>query len=132
MKGISPGRGEIQRESLGIPSASETTLVYDQGHCSAFPIDPDHHRPLMSHIALMIWPLISDTAGVALTLLQLGESLKNIGAEFRLEGAESKEVFGLLSEEVEVSKQPSEGVSGKRLEWKEHAVALGPTGRGSE
>ena len=45
---------------------------------------------------------------------------------------ESKEVFGLLLEEVEVLEQPLEGVSGKRLEWKEHAVALGPAGRGLE
>ena len=52
--------------------------------------------------------------------------------EFRLEGAESEEVFGLLLEEVEVSEKPSEGVSGERLEWKEHVVALGPTGRGLE
>ena len=64
--------------------------------------------------------------------MQLRESLKNIRAEFGLEGAESKEVFGLLSEEVEVSEQPLEGVSGERLEWKECAVALGPTRRGSE
>ena len=49
-----------------------------------------------------------------------------------MEGAESEEVFGLLSEEAEVSEQPSEGVSGKRLEWKERAVALGPAGRGLE
>ena len=52
--------------------------------------------------------------------------------EFGLEGAESKEVSGLLLEEAEVLEQPSEGVSGKRLEWKESAVALGPAGRGSE
>ena len=51
--------------------------------------------------------------GVALTLLWLRESPKNIRAEFRLEGVESEEVSGLLSEEV----------SGKRLEWKERAVA---------
>ena len=80
----------------------------------------------------MIQPLISDAAGVTLTPSQLGESPKNIGVEFRLEGAESKEVFRLLSEEVEVLEQPSEGVSGKRLEWKERAVALGPAGRSSE
>ena len=60
------------------------------------------------------------------------ESPKNVRAEFGLEGAESKEVSGLLLEEAEVSEQPSEGVSGERLEWKERAVALGPTGRGSE
>ena len=68
--------------------------------------------------------------GVTLSLLQLRESLKNIGVEFRLEGVESGEVSGLLLEEVEVSEQPLEGVSGKRLEWKECAVALGPAGRG--
>ena len=80
----------------------------------------------------MIQPLILDAAGVALTPSQLGEYPKNVGVEFGLEGAESEEVFGLLLEEVEVSEQPSEGGSGKRLEWKEHAVALGPTGRDSE
>ena len=68
--------------------------------------------------------------GVALTPLQLGESLKSIGAEFRSEGAETKGVSGLSLEEVEVSEQPLEGVSGKGLEWKEHAVALGTAGRG--
>ena len=49
-----------------------------------------------------------------------------------MEGVESEEVSRLLSEEVEVLEQPSEGVSGKRLEWKEHVVALGTAGRGSE
>ena len=34
---------------------------------------------------------------------------------------ESEEVSGLLSEEVEVSEQPLEGVLGERLEWKERA-----------
>ena len=80
----------------------------------------------------MTRPLISDAMGVALTLSWLRGSPKNVGVEFRLEGVESKEVFRLLSEEAEVSEQPSEGVSGERLEWKEHVVALGPTGRGSE
>ena len=80
----------------------------------------------------MTQPLISDAAGVALTLLQLGESPKNIGVEFGLEGVESKEVSGLLSEEAEVSEQPLEGVSAERLEWKECVVALGTAGRGSE
>ena len=61
--------------------------------------------------------------GVALSPLRLGESPKNIGGEFGLEGVESEEVFGLLSEEAEVSEQPFEGVSGERLEWKERAVA---------
>ena len=45
---------------------------------------------------------------------------------------ELEEVSKLPSEEAEVSEQPSEGVSGERLEWKEHVVALGPTGRGLE
>ena len=70
--------------------------------------------------------------GVALTPSWLRESPKNVGVEFRLEGAESKEVFRLLSEEVEVSEQPSEGVLGERLERKEHVVALGPARRGLE
>ena len=70
--------------------------------------------------------------GVTLSLLQLGESPKNVGVEFRSEGAESEEVSKLPSEEVEVSEQPLEGVSGEGLEWKEHVVALGTAGRGSE
>ena len=37
----------------------------------------------------------------------------------------SEEVSELPSEEVEVSEQPSEGVSDKGLEWKEHAVVFG-------
>ena len=77
----------------------------------------------------MIQPLISDAAGVALTPSWLRESPKNVRVEFGSEGAESEEVFRLLSKEAEVSEQPSEGVSGKRLEWKERAVALGPAGR---
>ena len=109
-----------------------TTLVYDQGHHPVFPIDPDHHRPLTSRIVLITRPLISDAAGVALTPLQLRESPKNVRAEFGSEGAESREVSRLLSEEAEVSEQPLEGVSGEKLEWKEHAVALGTAGRGSE
>ena len=87
----------------------------------------------------MTRPLISDAMGVALSPLWLRESPKNIGvefrlegAEFRLEGAESKGVSGLPSEEAEVSEQPSEGVSGEGLEWKERAVALGTVGRGLE
>ena len=67
-----------------------------------------------------------------LSLLQLGESPKNIRSEFRSEGAESKEVSKLPSEEAEVSEQPLEGVSGEGSEWKEHAVVLGTAGRGSE
>ena len=45
---------------------------------------------------------------------------------------ESEEVSGLPLEEVEVSEQPSEGMSGEGSEWKEHTVALGTAGRGSE
>ena len=56
------------------------------------------------------------------------ESLRNIGAEFGLEGMESKEVFKLPLEEAEVSEQSSEGVSDKGLEWREHAVVLGTAG----
>ena len=70
--------------------------------------------------------------GVTLSLLWLRESLKNIGAEFGLEGAEAEEVSGLPLEEVEVSEQPLEGVSGKGLEWNEPAVVLGTAGRGLE
>ena len=64
----------------------------------------------------MTQPLILDAAGVTLSPLQLGESLKNVRAEFRSEGAESEEVSGLPLEEAEVSEQPSEGVSGEGLE----------------
>ena len=70
--------------------------------------------------------------GVALSPLRLGEFLKNVRPDFRSEGAESKEVSGLPSEEVELSEQPSEGVSGEGLEWKECAVVLGTAGRGLE
>ena len=70
--------------------------------------------------------------GVTLSLLQLGESLKNVRVESRSEGVESKEVSGLPSEEAEVLEQPSEGVSGEGSEWKEHVVVLGTAGRGSE
>ena len=109
-----------------------TTLVYDQGYRLAFPIDPDHHRPLTLHITLTTQPLISDAVGVALSPLWLGEFPKNIGPDFRSEGAESEEVSGLPSEEVELSEQPLEGVSGKGLKWKERMVALGTAGRGLE
>ena len=51
---------------------------------------------------------------------------------FGPEGAESKKVSWLPLEEVELSEQPSKGVLGEGLEWKEHAVALGTAGRGSE
>ena len=70
--------------------------------------------------------------GVTLSLLWLGESLKNVRAEFGSEGVESEEVSRFPLEEVEVSEQPLERVSGKGLEWKECAVALGTAGRGSE
>ena len=70
--------------------------------------------------------------GVTLSLLQLGESPKNVRAEFRSEGAELEEVSGFPLEEVEVSEQPSERVSGEGSEWKERAVALGTAGKGSE
>ena len=80
----------------------------------------------------MTRPLISDATGVALSPLWLRESPKNIRVELGLEGAESEEVSRLPLEEVEVSEQPLEGVSGKGSEWKEHAVALGTAGRGLE
>ena len=76
--------------------------------------------------------LILDAAGVALSPLWFGGFLKNVGPDFGSEGAESKEVSGLPSEEAELSEQPSEGVSGEGLEWKEHAVVLGAAGRGLE
>ena len=98
----------------------------------AFPIDPNHHRPFISCITLMTRPLISDAVGVNLSPLQLRESLKNVGVEFRLEGAESKEVSELPLEEAEVLEQPLEGVSGKGSEWKECAVVLGTARRGLE
>ena len=70
--------------------------------------------------------------GAALSLLQLGESLRNIRVEFRSEGAELEGVSKLPLEEAEVSEQPSEGVLDEGLEWKECAVVLGMTGRGLE
>ena len=70
--------------------------------------------------------------GVALSLLQLGGSPKNVGAEFGSEGVESEEVSGFPLEEAEVLEQPSERVLGEGSEWKEYAVALGTAGRGSE
>ena len=102
-------------------SPLNTTPIYDQGHLLAFPTDPDHPQPL-----------ISDAAGAALSLLQLGESLRNIGAEFRLEGMESEEVSKLPLEEMEVSEQSLEGVSDEGLEWRECAVVLETVGRGLE
>ena len=80
----------------------------------------------------MTQPLILDAVGVTLSPLQLGESLKNVGAEFRSEGAESEKVSGLPLEEAEVSEQTSEGVSGEGSEWKECMVALGTVERGLE
>ena len=62
--------------------------------------------------------------GATLSPLQLREFLKNVGPDFRSEGVESEEVSGLPLEEVEVSEQPSEGMSGKGLEWKECAVVF--------
>ena len=70
--------------------------------------------------------------GAALSPLQLREYPENIGAEFGSEGAELEEVSKLPLEEVEVSEQPLEGVSGKGLEWEEHMAVLGTAGRGSE
>ena len=70
--------------------------------------------------------------GAALSLLWLREFPKNIRPDFGSEGAESKEVSRLPSEEAEVSEQPSEGMSGEGSEWKECAVVLGTAGRGSE
>ena len=80
----------------------------------------------------MTRPLILDAAGVALSPLQLGGFPKNIRPDFESEGVESEEVSRLPSEEVELSEQPSEGVSGEGLEWKEHTVVLGTAGRGLE
>ena len=80
----------------------------------------------------MTRPLISDAAGVALSPLWLGGFPKNVGLDLGSEGVESKEVSGLLLEEAEVLEQPLEGVSGERLEWKEHVVVLGTPGRASE
>ena len=48
----------------------------------------------------MTRPLILDATGATLSLLQFGESLRNVGPEFRSEGMESEEVSGLPSEEV--------------------------------
>ena len=77
-------------------------------------------------------PLMSDAMGAALSPLRLGESLRNVGAEFGLEGTEFEEVSELPLEEVEVSKQSLEGVSDKGLEWRERAVVLGTAGKGLE
>ena len=58
MEGISPGRGEIQREkskdSFLLPvSPFYITLIYDQGHCPTFSTDPDHPQPFILHITLV-------------------------------------------------------------------------------
>ena len=70
--------------------------------------------------------------GVILSPLWLGRFLKNIRLDFGSEGVESEEVSRLPLEEVELSEQPLEGVSGEGSEWKECAVALGTAGRGLE
>ena len=80
----------------------------------------------------MTQPLILNAAGATLSPLWLGEFPKNIRLDFGSEGVESEEVSGLPSEEAEVSEQPLEGMSGEGSEWKEHTVALGTAGRGSE
>ena len=86
------GRGEIQREKskdfLLPVSPLYITLVHDQGHHPALPTNPDHPQPL-----------ILDAVGADLSLLRLGESLRNIGEEFGLEGVESEEVSELPLEE---------------------------------
>ena len=73
--------------------------------------------------------MISDATGAALSPLQLGESPRNVGAEFRSEGTESEEVSELPLEEVEVSEQSSEGVLDEGSEWRERAVVLGTVER---
>ena len=77
-------------------------------------------------------PLILDATGATLSLLRLGESLRNIRVEFRLEDVESKEVSELPLEEAEASEQSSEGVSDEGLEWRECTVVLGTAGRDLE
>ena len=70
----------------------------------------------------MTRPLILDAMGAALSPLRLGESPRNVRAEFGSEGMESEEV----------SEQSSEGVLDKGLEWRERAVVLGIVGKGLE
>ena len=77
-------------------------------------------------------PLILDAMGATLSPLRLGESPRNVRAEFGSEGMESKEVSELPLEEVEVSELSLEGVLDEGLEWREHAVVLGAAGRGLE
>ena len=86
------------------------------------PIDPDHPQPLISHITLMMQPLIFDATGAAPSQLWPQEYPENIRAEFSLEGVELEGIFGLPLEEAEVLEQPSEEVSGEVLGWKEHMV----------
>ena len=52
--------------------------------------------------------------------------------EFRLEGVELEEVSKLPLEEADVLEQPSEGVLGEVLGWKERTVELWTAGRGLE
>ena len=80
----------------------------------------------------MTQPLILDATGATLSLLQPQEYPENIGVEFGSEGAESEEIFKLPLEEVEVSEQASEEISGEVLGWKEHVVVLGIAGRDLE
>ena len=68
--------------------------------------------------------------GASLFPLGLGESPKNVRAEFGSEGVESREVSELPSEEAEVSEQPLKGVrQGVRVEGA--YSLLGTAGRGS-
>ena len=80
----------------------------------------------------MMQPLILDAAGATPSPLQPREYPENVGAEFRLEGVELEEIFGLPSEVAEVSEQPSEEISGEVLWWRECVVVLWIAGRGSE
>ena len=80
----------------------------------------------------MTRPLILDAVGATLSPLWLREFPKNVGVDFGSEGADSKEVSGLPSEEAEVLEQPSEGMLVEGSEWKECAGALGTAGWGSE
>ena len=70
--------------------------------------------------------------GATLSPLQLQEYSENVGAEFGSEGVDLGEVLELPLEEADISEQPLEGVLGKALGWKEHAVVLGTVRRGSE
>ena len=101
-----------------------TTLVHDQGHHPTFPTDPDHPQPLILHITLTMRPLILGAVGAALSLLQLREYLKNIGAEFGSEGSELEEVSELPLEEVEVVKIEFKRLSCTKKENSGRAVGL--------